>query len=176
MEKKSIWDLNRVDVEHYRRQPKMRLTIVLDNVRSLNNIGAIFRTCDAFRVASVMLCGVSGTPPSVEIHKTALGAEDSVPWMHFDSTLEAVSHLRGLGYRICVLEQVEGSVPLQEFSVEPGQGYAIIAGHEVKGVDQEVVDAADCCIEIPQFGSKHSLNVSVSAGITLWHLFSHMQF
>ena len=125
-------------------------------------------------ISDVVWC--LGTPPSVEIHKTALGAEDSVPWMHFDSTLEAVAHLRGLGYRICVLEQVEGSVPLQEFSVEPGQAYAIIAGHEVKGVDQEVVDAADCCIEIPQFGSKHSLNVSVSAGITLWHLFSHMQF
>ena len=176
MKKKTIWELHRMTVEECRKAEKLPLVMVLDNVRSLSNIGAIFRTCDAFRVASVMLCGVSGTPPSVEIHKTALGAEDSVPWMHFDSTLEAVAHLRGLGYRICVLEQVEGSVPLQEFSVEPGQAYAIIAGHEVKGVDQEVVDAADCCIEIPRFGSKHSLNVSVSAGITLWHLFSHMQF
>ncbi len=133
MKKKTIWELHRMTVEECRKAEKLPLVMVLDNVRSLSNIGAIFRTCDAFRVASVMLCGVSGTPPSVEIHKTALGAEDSVPWMHFDSTLEAVAHLRGLGYRICVLEQVEGSVPLQEFSVEPGQAYAIIAGHEGEG-------------------------------------------
>ena len=176
MKKKSIWDLHRMSVDECRRAEKLPLVMVLDNVRSLSNIGAIFRTCDAFRVASVVLCGVSGTPPSVEIHKTALGAEDSVPWMHFDSTLEAIEHLRSLGYKICVLEQVEGSIPLQEFPVEAGQGYAIVAGHEVKGVDQAVVDVADCCIEIPQFGSKHSLNVSVSAGITLWHIFSRMQF
>ena len=176
MKKKSIWDLHRMTVDQCRGPEKLPLVMVLHNVRSLSNIGAIFHTCDAFRVASVVLCGVSGTPPSPEIHKTALGAEDSVPWLHFDSTLDAIDHLRGLGYRICVLEQVEGSVPLQDFEVVAGQPYAIVAGHEVKGVDQAVVDAADCCIEIPQFGSKHSLNVSVSAGITLWHLFSRMQF
>lgn len=176
MKKKSIWELHRMSVEECREAEKLPLVMVLDNVRSLSNIGAIFRTCDAFRVASLALCGVSGTPPSVEIHKTALGAEDSVAWTHFDDTLDAVAQLRSLGYKICVLEQVEGSIPLQEFTVESGQPYAIVAGHEVKGVDQAVVDAADCCIEIPQCGSKHSLNVSVSAGITLWHFFSRMQF
>jgi tRNA G18 (ribose-2'-O)-methylase SpoU len=176
MKKKTIWDLHRMTVEECRQAEKLPLVMVLDNVRSLSNIGAIFRTCDAFRVVSIALCGVSGTPPSVEIHKTALGAEDSVPWMHFDDTMDAIAYLRERGYRICALEQVEGSIPLQNFVVEPGQPYAIIAGHEVKGVAQEVVDAADCCIEIPQFGSKHSLNVSVSAGIALWHIFSNMQF
>lgn len=176
MKKKTIRDLNRMSAEECLKAEKLPLVMVLDNVRSLSNIGAIFRTCDAFRVGTLVLCGVSGTPPSVEIHKTALGAEDSVAWLHFDDTLEAVAHLRSMGYRICTLEQVEGSIPLQEMEVVEGQPYAIIAGHEVKGVDQAVVDASDCCIEIPQRGAKHSLNVSVSAGVALWHFFSQMEF
>lgn len=176
MKKKTIWDLHRLSAEECRQSQKLPLAVVLDNVRSLSNIGAILRTCDAMRVAEVVMCGVSGTPPSVEIHKTALGAEDSVAWAYCADTIEAVERLRAAGYRICVLEQVEGSIPLQEFGVEPDGAYALVVGHEVKGVAQTVVDAADCCLEIPQYGAKHSLNVSVSAGIALWHLFSHLQF
>ncbi len=174
MKKKCIWDLNRLSPEQFKASEKLPLVMVLDNVRSLSNVGAILRTCDAFRVGRVVLCGVTGCPPSPEIHKTALGAEDSVDWVYASDTLEAVARLKEEGYVICALEQVEGSVSLEHMEVEPGKGYAIIAGHEVNGVDQAVVDAADLCLEIPQFGTKHSLNVSVSSGIALWHFFSKM--
>ncbi len=174
MKKKSVWDLNRLSAEQFKASEKLPLVMVLDNVRSLSNVGAILRTCDAFRVERVVLCGVTGCPPSPEIHKTALGAEDSVEWIHEPDTLSAVSRLRDEGYVICALEQVEGSVSLERMEVLPDKGYAIIAGHEVNGVDQAVVDAADLCLEIPQYGTKHSLNVSVSAGIALWHFFSNM--
>ena len=174
MEKKSIWDLNRVDVEHYRRQPKMRLTIVLDNVRSLNNIGAIFRTCDAFAVERILLCGISACPPSPEIHKTALGAEDSVEWGYFSDTRECIGALQRDGYTLCCLEQVKGSIELQEFLPQSGRRYALVLGHEVNGVDQEIVNQCDVCLEIPQRGTKHSLNVSVSGGIAIWHFFTHL--
>lgn len=174
MEKKTIFDLGRDTVEQYRARRKLHLTMVLDNIRSLNNIGAIFRTCDAFLVDRIMLCGITATPPSDEIHKTALGAELSVEWEYFPTTMEAIGKLRSEDYKVCVLEQVKGSVELQEFRPEPDGRYAIVAGHEVHGVDAKVVDAADVCLEIPQFGTKHSLNVSVSAGIALWHFFSGM--
>ncbi len=174
MKKKTIWDLHRVTALQYKEQAKSPLAMVLDNVRSLSNVGAVLRTCDAFAVKEVLLCGVTGTPPSPEIHKTALGAEDSVEWRHCDNTLEGIAGLRRRGFTICVLEQVEGSVSLERFLPEPGKKYAIVAGNEVKGVAQEVVDAADVCIEIPQCGTKHSLNVSVSAGIALWQLYSRM--
>lgn len=173
MEKKKIWELERVDVETYRAVEKLPLVLVVDNVRSLNNIGSLFRTSDAFLVERICLCGISATPPSVEIHKTALGAEDSVAWVYHESTLDAIAALKAEGYTICALEQVKGSVELQNFSVNKNK-YAIVIGNEVDGVDQSVVDAADYCLEIPQFGTKHSLNVSVSAAIALWHFFNQL--
>lgn len=171
--KKTVWDMHRLSAEQFRTAPKMPLTVVLDNVRSLNNIGSIFRTCDAFAVSELVLCGISQTPPSAEIHKTALGAEETVAWRYFDTTARAIEALRAEGCVICCLEQVEGSVALEDFVPEPGRRYAFVAGHEVNGVDQAVVDSADVCQEIPQRGTKHSLNVAVSAAITIWHFFNH---
>lgn len=173
MKKKTIWEMGRLTVDEFRQAPKTPVAMVLDNVRSLNNIGSIFRTCDAFAVSELILCGISQTPPSVEIHKTALGAEDSVSWRYFADTLEAVETLRTEGYTICCLEQVHDSIPLQDFAVEAGKRYAIVAGHEVDGVAQAVVNACDHCIEIPQQGTKHSLNVAVSSALALWHFFRH---
>lgn len=174
MKKKTIADMHRLTADEFRRAPKIPLTVVLDNVRSLNNIGSIFRTCDAFAVERLVLCGISQTPPSVEIHKTALGAEDTVDWVYYADTLEAVARLHAEGYTVCCLEQVEGSVDLRHFRPEPGRRYAFVAGHEVDGVAQAVVDACDLCLEIPQAGTKHSLNVAVSSGITIWHFFQAM--
>lgn len=175
MEKKTIFDLGRDTLEEYRARPKLPLTVVLDNVRSLNNIGSIFRTSDAFLVDRIMLCGITATPPSPEIHKTALGAEDSVSWTYFENTMDAVERLHQEGYTVCALEQVKESVLLDTFRPDPAGRYAIIAGHEVHGVDPEIVNASDICLEIPQFGTKHSLNVSVSTGIAIWHLFTHLR-
>lgn len=172
MEKKTIRDLNRDTIEQYRRRQKLPLVVVLDNIRSLNNIGSVFRTSDAFLVDSIMLCGITAVPPSPEIHKTALGAEMSVRWEYFSDTMECVRELHRRGFRVCVLEQVKESVRLNDFRPVAGEKYAIVAGHEVHGVDPDVVNAADVCLEIPQFGTKHSLNVSVSTGIALWHFFS----
>lgn len=172
MEKKTIRDLNRDTIEQYRRRQKLPLVVVLDNIRSLNNIGSVFRTSDAFLVDSIMLCGITAVPPSPEIHKTALGAEMSVRWEYFPDTMECIRELHRRGFRVCVLEQVKESVRLNDFRPVAGDKYAIVAGHEVHGVDPDVVNAADVCLEIPQFGTKHSLNVSVSTGIALWHFFS----
>lgn len=169
MKKKTILDLNRLSVEQFRSAGKMPLTVVLDNIRSLNNIGSVFRTADGFGIERLMLCGITAQPPSVEIHKTALGAEDSVEWEYYEDTLAAVEALHGQGYKVCALEQVFGSVPLPDFRPEPGQKYAFVAGHEVHGVDQRVVDACDFVLEIPQRGTKHSLNVAVSTAITIYH-------
>lgn len=163
-----------MSADEFKRADKLPVVLVLDNVRSLSNVGAMLRTADAFSVEKVLLCGVTGTPPSVEIHKTALGAEDSVEWVHCESTLDAVDALKKAGYRLCVLEQVEGSVLLNRFEAAHGEKYAVVVGHEVNGVDQKVVDCADVCLEIPQFGTKHSLNVSVSAGIALWQIVSRL--
>lgn len=174
LEKKTIKDLGRDTLQQYRARRKLPLVVVLDNVRSLSNIGAIFRTSDAFLVERIMLCGISATPPNDEIHKTALGAELSVEWSYFPSTMEAIDHLKADGYTICSLEQVKGSTELQKFIPSPLEKYAIVAGHEVHGVDPDVVNASQICLEIPQFGTKHSLNVSVSTGIALWHIFSHL--
>lgn len=172
--KKTIWDLNRDSVETFRNKAKLPVTVVLDNIRSLNNIGAIFRTCDAFMVERIMLCGITACPPSPEIHKTALGAEDSVAWEYYESTLDAVARLKEEGYTVCCLEQVKGSIELQQYEVKPRHRYAIIAGHEVNGVDPQVVDVSDVYLEIPQYGTKHSLNVSVSTAIAIWHFFERM--
>lgn len=174
MQKKTIWSLHRDTPEQYRRKQKLPLVVVLDNIRSLNNVGSIFRTSDAFMVEEIMLCGITACPPSPEIHKTALGAEDAVEWRHFPSTAECVGYLHGEGYKVCCLEQVEGSVALQDFEVKEGEKYAIVAGNEVSGVASEIVDASDAWIEIPQAGTKHSLNVSVSVGVALWHFFHRL--
>lgn len=172
MKKKTIWELHRDTPEQYRNKAKLPLVVVLDNIRSLNNVGAIFRTSDAFLVERLILCGITAIPPSQEIHKTALGAEDSVAWEYYKNTLCAINNLIKEGYTICTLEQVEGSIMLHDFNVEKDKKYAIVVGNEVKGVDQAVVDMSQYCIEIPQFGTKHSLNVSVSAGLAIWHFFS----
>ena len=168
MKKLNILELNRMNVTEYREADKIPLIVVLDNVRSLHNVGSVFRTSDAYRVERIFLCGVTATPPSAEIHKTALGAEDAVAWQYFKETKEAVQQLHDEGYIVLSIEQVQGSIALQELRLEKGKRYAIILGNEVKGVQQEVVDMSDGCIELPQYGTKHSLNVSVTAGIVIW--------
>ncbi len=166
--KKLVTEMGRISRDDFHRANKLPLVVVLDNVRSLHNVGSVFRTSDAFRVESVILCGITATPPQPEIHKTALGAEDVVEWKHYASTIDAVEELRSAGYGIFSIEQCDGSIALQDFIAEPGKRYAVILGNEVKGVQQQVVDMSDGAIEIPQFGTKHSLNVSVTAGMVIW--------
>ena len=163
-------ELGRLRPEEYRAQPPSGLVLVLDNIRSAHNVGSAFRTGDAFRAERVYLCGICAVPPSAEIHKVALGAEQSVPWEHADDTLSLVKRLRAEGWTVVCAEQTEHAVPLQDFRREPGRRYAVVFGNEVDGVRQDVVDEADLCVEIPQYGTKHSLNVSVSVGIVLWQL------
>ena len=163
-------ELGRLSVEEYKTTDKAPAVVVLDNIRSQHNIGSAFRTCDAFRVGKIYLCGICATPPSAEIHKSALGAEFSVDWEHCPDTLAVVERLREEGYIIISVEQAENSTMLGSFAMEPGRRYAFVFGNEVKGVQQSVVDASDLCLEIPQYGTKHSLNVSVSIGIVLWSL------
>lgn len=161
-------ELGRVNAEQYKELPPSGIVVVLDNIRSAHNVGSAFRSSDAFKVDQVLLCGISAVPPSAEIHKSALGAEFSVPWKHYDETLDAVRDLRQQGYIIIGVEQTVNSVSLEKFVPEPGKKYALIFGNEVAGVAQDVVDASDFTLEIPQFGTKHSLNVSVSIGVVLW--------
>ena len=168
MKKKLVTEMGRMGRDEFVASRKLPLTVVLDNIRSLHNVGSVFRTSDAFRVERVLLCGITATPPSAEIHKTALGAEDVVCWQYFSDTMQAVEALRGEGYAIYSIEQVNDSIALQDFAVEDGRRYAVILGNEVKGVQQQVVDVSDGSIEIPQFGTKHSLNVSVTAGMVIW--------
>lgn len=168
MRKLKITELNRLTSDEYKESTKTPLTIVLDHVRSLNNVGSVFRTADAFRLASVYLCGITAVPPHPEIHKTALGAEDTVDWSYFENTIDAVNTLKDRGYIVCAIEQAKGSVFLHELKLDADEKYAFVVGHEVKGVQQEVVDQCDFCVEIPQYGTKHSLNVSVAAGIVIW--------
>lgn len=169
MRKLKTIEMHRMTVEEFKESGKMPLTVVLDDVRSLYNVGSVFRSCDAFRIESICLCGITAVPPHPEIHKTALGAEDSVDWRYFKTATEAVDALRAEGCTICSIEQCEGSTKLNDFIPEDGKRYAVVLGNEVKGVHQEVVDMSDMCLEIPQFGTKHSLNVSVTAGIVVWH-------
>ena len=169
MRKLKVTEMNRLTVDEFRTSDKMPLTVVLDDARSLYNVGSVLRSCDAFRVEKVVLCGITAAPPHPEIHKTALGAEDSVSWRHADSALEAVRELRRQGVTVMAVEQCEGSTMLNTFVPETGRRYAVVLGNEVKGVRQDVVDECDGCLEIPQFGTKHSLNVSVTAGIVVWH-------
>lgn len=170
MRKLTVEELCRMDVEEFKQSEKLPLVVVLDNVRSLHNVGSVFRTADAFRLQGVCLCGITACPPSAEIHKTALGAEDSVDWWYAEDTLCAVQELQAKGYEVLAVEQVEGSHRLGSFKPEKGKRYALVMGNEVKGVRQDVVDAAAGALEIPQYGTKHSLNVSVSAGIVIWDL------
>lgn len=168
MRKLKITEMNRLTADEFKEASKLPLEVVLDDVRSLHNIGAVFRTSDAFLINRICLCGITATPPHPEMHKTALGAELTVGWKYFDTTQEAVDELHALGYTVLVVEQCEGSTMLDKFQLEPGKKYAVVLGNEVKGVKQEVVNMCDGCIEIPQYGTKHSLNVSVTAGIVLW--------
>jgi len=164
-------ELDRLSVEAFKKVDKIPLLVVLDNVRSLNNIGSVSRTADAFRLEAVYLCGITATPPHRDIHKTALGATESVHWEYWKKTSDAVEELHMKGYRILSVEQAEGAVLLDQVQLVDHQKYAIVFGHEIKGVDQKVVDMSDQCIEIPQYGTKHSLNISVAAGIVIWELF-----
>lgn len=167
--KTKIQEMHRLTPEEYDGSAKTPLVVVLDHVRSLHNVGSVFRTSDAFRLCGVCLCGITATPPNAEIHKTALGAEDTVRWRYYSNTQDAVRELKQEGYEVLAVEQCHGSVMLQDFRPGKCRRYAVVLGNEVKGVQQEVVDLCDHCIEIPQFGTKHSMNVSVTAGIVIWH-------
>lgn len=192
MQKTTILEMNRLTVEEFRKAEKKPLIVVLDDVRSLYNVGSVFRTSDAFRIKAVYLCGITATPDNViapdgsmikectmkaaqEIHKTALGAEESVEWRYFKTAEEAVESLKNDGYTVMAVEQAHGSTMLNDFTPcwDDGQSYAVVLGNEVKGVHQEVVDMCHGCLEIPQYGTKHSLNVSVTAGIIIWHFAGH---
>jgi tRNA G18 (ribose-2'-O)-methylase SpoU len=172
MKKRSNDELERLDIEDFKKAKKLPCIVILDNVRSLNNIGSVFRTSDAFRIQAIYLCGITACPPHREIHKTALGATESVNWAYFEQTEEAIAKLKNEGYKVFAIEQAENSIPLSCFEIEDSQKTALIFGHEIKGVSQEVVNISDGCIEIPQYGTKHSLNVSVSAGIVIWEVFN----
>jgi tRNA G18 (ribose-2'-O)-methylase SpoU len=164
-------ELDRLTLDQYRGSKKIPVTVILDNVRSQHNIGSVFRTVDAFRLEKIILCGITATPPHREIHKTALGATESVNWEYMESTIQAAIELKEKNYRIISVEQAEGALTLQQFSLSPECSYALVFGHEIRGVDQAVVDMSDHCLEIPQFGTKHSLNISVAAGIVIWEVF-----
>lgn len=170
MRKLKVTEMGRLSLAEYKASDKQPVVVVLDHVRSLYNVGSVFRSSDAFRIEGVCLCGITAQPPHPEIHKTALGAEESVSWKYFEHTEDAVSWLKQQGYKVLAVEQCEGSTMLQDFVRQPEEKYAVVLGNEVKGVQQQVVDMCDGCLEIPQYGTKHSLNVSVTAGIVLWHL------
>ncbi len=164
-------ELKRKTVDEFKKSDKLPFVVVLDNIRSLNNIGSVFRTSDAFLINHIYLCGITATPPHKEIHKTALGATESVDWSYAESTEEIINKLKQQDYIIVSIEQVENSVMLNDFNIDKNKKYAFIFGHEVKGVQQKIVDMSDFCVEIPQYGTKHSLNISVSAGVVLWEMF-----
>ena len=174
MRKLKITELNRLTPEGFKECSKIPLVVVLDHVRSLNNVGSVFRTSDAFRISSVYLCGITACPPNVEIRKTALGAEEVVDWKYFKDASEAVDILHKENYIVFAVEQVEGSIMLDKLSLDKNRKYAIVLGNEVKGVQQSVVDKCDNCIEIPQFGTKHSLNISIAAGIVIWDIYKQL--
>jgi len=163
-------ELNRISIDEYKSANKTPIIVVLDNIRSLNNIGSVFRTADAFLIEAVYLCGITAQPPHREIQKTALGATESVTWKHFESTTDALNELKSKKYKIAAIEQAENSVMLNDFKVIKDEKIAVIFGNEVKGVEQTVIDNSDVVIEIPQYGTKHSLNISISAGVVLWDL------
>ena len=174
MRKLKLDELNRASVAEFKAGEKLPVVVVLDNVRSMHNIGSIFRTADGFAVEKICLCGITARPPHREIEKTALGATQSINWIYYAEPLGAIKQLREEGYRIIAVEQAENSIMLQNFNIIEGEKYALIFGNEVNGVSDEVMNTIDACIEIPQFGTKHSFNIVVSAGIVLWDLFSKM--
>ncbi len=174
MRKLKITELNRINADEFKESKKLPLIVILDEIRSLHNIGSVFRTSDAFRIESIYLCGITAIPPHPEMHKTALGAEYTVDWKYFENTLDAVNMLKTQGYIVYSIEQAEGSIMLDELELDITKKYAIIMGNEVKGVQQQVIDNSDGCIEIPQYGTKHSLNVSVTTGIVIWDFFKKL--
>jgi 23S rRNA (guanosine2251-2'-O)-methyltransferase len=169
-------ELGRLNVEEFKHSTKIPLIVILDNIRSLNNIGSVFRSSDAFLIEKIYLCGITAKPPHKDIHKTALGATESVEWEYVENTIDLVKKLQEDNILVASIEQAENSTMLQDFAIEPNQKYAIVMGNEVKGVQQEVVSVSDYCIEIPQFGTKHSLNISVSCGVVLWDLFKKFKY
>jgi len=164
-------ELGRLSVDGFKKSVKSQVIVVLDNVRSLNNIGSVFRTSDAFRVEEIILCGITGTPPHREIHKTALGSTDSVKWTYFKTTPEAIQSLKKKNWTVIAIEQIDTSISLANFKPEKEAKYAFVFGNEINGITNEILDYVDVCIEIPQFGTKHSFNISISAGIVLWHYY-----
>lgn len=168
-------ELNRLDQQGFREADKLQVTVILDNIRSQHNIGSVFRTADAFRIEQILLCGITAIPPNREMQKTALGATETVAWEYFESTQQAVEKLQKSGYSIFAIEQVEGSLALENFDPSKFGKIALVFGNEVHGVNEAIVNKADACIEIPQFGTKHSLNISVTAGIVLWHIFQQLK-
>ena len=171
MRKLKVTELNRLTQEDFKEAKKTPLVVVLDNVRSLHNVGSVFRTGDAFLIEKIYLCGITACPPHAEIHKTALGAENSINWIYREDTCAAIRELKDENYQVLAIEQAEGSIMINDVTLRKGEKYAVIFGNEVKGVGQEAIDICDACIEIPQFGTKHSLNVSVTAGIVIWDFF-----
>lgn len=169
MRKLKITELNRISIEEFKNAEKLPLVIVLDDIRSVYNVGSVFRTSDAFRVAKIILCGITAQPPMTEIHKTALGAEDSVEWVYYKDAAVAINDLRNEGYQVMAVEQVENSIKMDKWQLIPNKPYALVLGNEIKGVQQRVVDLCHESLEIPQFGTKHSLNVSNTASIVIWH-------
>jgi tRNA G18 (ribose-2'-O)-methylase SpoU len=173
-QKLKITEMDRLTLDKFKSAKKTALVVVLDNVRSLHNVGSVFRTSDAFLIEAVYLCGITSTPPNVEIHKTALGAEDAVEWKYFEDTHDAVRQLKADNHTVFAVEQAKGSVDLSALELDRNAKYALVLGHEVKGVQQSVIDLCDKCLEIPQFGTKHSLNVSVTGGIVIWEFFKKL--
>ncbi|MFW5793660.1 MAG: RNA methyltransferase [Bacteroidota bacterium] len=171
MRKLSMEELGRISAEEFKQQKKLPVMVVLDNIRSMMNIGSVFRTSDAFRLEGICLCGITAIPPNREIHKTALGATESVDWIFYEKTADAIKSLKKLGYEIIAIEQTDSSINLLDFVPQNNTKYAVVFGNEVKGVDDEVLELCDLCVEIPQFGTKHSLNISVTAGIVIWDFF-----
>jgi 23S rRNA (guanosine2251-2'-O)-methyltransferase len=174
MKKLKLEELGRMDVAAFKAANKTPIIIVLDNIRSMNNIGSVFRSADAFAVEAIYLCGITAQPPHREIEKTALGATDSVQWKYFENTLAAIADLKAKAYHICAIEQVANSVSLAQLTIDKELKYALIFGNEVMGVEQQVIDQSDTCIEIPQFGTKHSFNIAVTAGIVLWECYRQL--
>ena len=175
MRKTKNSELGRINIEEFKETKKTAVTIILDNIRSLNNIGSVFRTADAFLIEEIHLCGITATPPHRDIQKTALGATESVNWKYFSKTVESIELLRKNNYSIIAVEQADESIYLDQFSPEKNKKLAIIFGHEVKGIDANIMDMIDTCIEIPQYGTKHSINISVCAGIVIWDIFSKLK-
>jgi len=175
MRKLKLDELNRVDIQEFKEQEKLPVIVVLDNVRSMHNVGSVFRTADGFSIEKVVLCGITAQPPHREIEKTALGATQSVNWVHIEDTLDAIDTLRSEGYQIIAIEQAENSTMLNTFKPDLTKKYALIFGNEVNGVSDEVMKKIDECIEIPQFGTKHSFNIVISAGIVLWDFFAKLR-